>query len=424
MTRPQAILAGAAALAVCATSAPAQVPSCGGLGDGALWIGDGRDGSDIAMAEAALTWSGADIAADSAAATLFALGAPRTVRLEARGTGSTDDPVLELYDTAGALIITDDDSGGARASRVETELAAGAYCLLVRGFADSALTADIRVGLLEHAPLTEGLSGGFFDPQGDTAPDFVGVPPCLPDTAASALTQGSLDTALERGGAQATNPVSDTPFYRFTLETPRSLTLRAFNEAADPYIYLFDDTGALIAENDDYDSLNSRIDVTPPLAPGTYCVGMRALANPDLPVTLSVQPLVAGAAQAEAHVSGAATPPIDGSWPVRDLGILPPVSVRDVDVAGTRAAWFAFDIAAPTVLLIDAVGLGDADPVAILFDEAGQRIGFNDDADDGLDSRLVLRLAPGGYLLAIRHYAESYRGAIRLTMERLVRATD
>jgi hypothetical protein len=82
------------------------------------------------------------------------------------------------------------------------------------------------------------------------------------------LTQGSLDAALARGGAQATNTVTGTPYYRFTLDTPQGLSIRAQNEAADPYIYLFDGTGALIAENDDYDSLNSRIDITDAAAAG------------------------------------------------------------------------------------------------------------------------------------------------------------
>jgi hypothetical protein len=96
--------------------------------------------------------------------------------------------------------------------------------------------------LLEHEALTEGLRGGFSDPGGDGGPDFVGIQPCLPTTEASALTQGPIDAALAQGGAQATNTVTGTPFYRFTLDQPQGLSIRALNEAADPYIYLFDGT--------------------------------------------------------------------------------------------------------------------------------------------------------------------------------------
>jgi hypothetical protein len=44
--------------------------------------------------------------------TLFTLGAPQTVRLEARASDPGGDPVLELYDASGAMVVTDDDSGG------------------------------------------------------------------------------------------------------------------------------------------------------------------------------------------------------------------------------------------------------------------------------------------------------------------------
>jgi hypothetical protein len=319
--------------------------------------------------------------------------------------------VIELFDTNGTMVVTDDDSGGGFDSRAETDLAAGSYCLVVRGFADSALTADIRVGLLAHDALTEGLRGGFSDPGGDPGgPEFVGIQPCLPTTEASALTQGSIDAALAQGGAQATNTITGTPFYRFTLDQPQGLSIRALNEAADPYIYLFDGNGDLIAENDDYDSLNSRIDITAPLAAGTYCVGMRALSNADLPVTLSVLPFDAEAAAAEQITVGEAAPPLDGTWPIFAMGPLPPVAVRDLSVAGTRAQWLSFEIVAPTVLLIDAVEVTDSDPLMILYDASGVEIAYNDDANNSLNSQLLVRLNPGLYLLALRQYSDASQG--------------
>jgi hypothetical protein len=424
MTGPQVTLATAAALALSCGAAWAQAPSCGGLGASGVWAGGEAASSDIATSATALTRMGEAVATNGRAVTLFTLSAPQVVRVEARATRPGGDPVLELYDAAGALVITDDDSGGGRDSRAETELGAGAYCLLVRGFGDAAVTADIGAGRLEHEALTEGLRGGFPDPGGADGPAFVGIQPCLPTTEASALTQGAIDLALAQGGAQATNTVTDTPFYRFTLDQPQGLSLRALNEAADPYIYLFDGVGALIAENDDYDSLNSRIDITTPLAAGTYCVGMRALANPDLPVTLTVLPFDADAAQAELYVSGDAAPPLDGSWPIRDMGLLSPLTVRDLNVAGTRAEWLSFDIAAPTVLVIDAVEVSDSDPLMILYDAGGQQIAFNDDANDSLDSQLLLRLDAGRYLLAVRQFSDVHDGVIRLTTERFVRAVE
>jgi hypothetical protein len=406
-------------------AAHAQAPACGDRGAEGAWIAGDPVASDLALASGALTRAAAPVPERGTSVTLFRLGTPQTVRLEARASDLVGDPVLALYDASGVMIVTDDDSGGDLSSRAETELAAGDYCLVVRGFADSALTADIRFGLLDHEALTEGLRGGFTDPGGDgTGPDFVGIQPCLPETEASALTQGPLDAALARGGAQATNTVSGTPYYRFTLDAPQGLSIRAMNETADPYIYLFDGTGALIAENDDHESLNSRIDITAPLAPGSYCIGMRALSDPDLPVTLMVLPYDAEAAAAELIATGDAAPPLDGTWPVRAMGVLPPLAVRDLTVAGTRAEWLSFEIAAPTVLLIDAVEVRDSDPLMILYDADGTEIAFNDDANGTLNSQLILRLDPGIYLLALRQYSDASQGVIRLTTERFVRAPE
>jgi hypothetical protein len=414
----------AAGLTLCGAAAVAQAPTCGGIGAEGAWIAGDPAASDIALAPEALMRAATPVPENGDSVSFFSLASPMAVRIEAQASGPTGDPVIELYDAAGIMVVTDDDSGGGLSSRAEAELAAGQYCLLVRGFANSPLTADIRVGRLEHEALTVGLRGGFTDPFDDGGPDFVGIQPCLPETEASPLTQGSLDAALARGGAQATNTVTGTPYYRFTLDTPQGLSIRAQNEAADPYIYLFDGTGALIAENDDYESLNSRIDITAPLLPGSYCIGMRALSDPDLPVTLSVLPYDAEAAAAELIVTGDAAPPLDGTWPVRAMGALPPITVRDLAVAGTRAEWLSFEIAAPTVLLIDAVEVSDSDPLMILYDAGGEEIAYNDDANGTLNSQLILRLEPGTYLLALRQYSDASQGVIRLTTERFVRASE
>jgi hypothetical protein len=106
------------------------------------------------------------------------------------------------------------------------------------------------------------------------------------------------------------------------------------------------------------------------------------------------------------------------------MGALPPVTVRDLRVAGTRAEWLSFEIVAPTVLLIDAVEVSDSDPLMILYDAGGTEIAFNDDANGTLNSQILVRLDPGLYLLAVRQYSDAAQGTIRLTTERFVRATD
>jgi hypothetical protein len=154
-------------LTLCGAAAMAQAPTCGGIGAEGAWIAGDPAASDIALAPEALTRAATPVPENGDSVSFFSLASPMAVRIEAQASGPTGDPVIELYDAAGIMVVTDDDSGGGLSSRAETELAAGQYCLLVRGFADSPLTADIRVGRLEHEALTVGLRGGFTDPFGD-----------------------------------------------------------------------------------------------------------------------------------------------------------------------------------------------------------------------------------------------------------------
>ncbi|AHM04930.1 hypothetical protein roselon_02616 [Roseibacterium elongatum DSM 19469] len=414
------------ALVLGLTTGPAlaQQVECGGIGAGGTWIGGTPEASDVATAMGTLSLIEQPVPSGGSTVALFSLSQPMEVRLEAQPTPGGDS-VIELYDAGGQLVVTDDDSGGGLASRAETLLQPGEYCLATRGFGGSALTADIAVGQLGHAAITQGLSGGFFDGDGDPdMPIFVGIDPCLPDTPATPLGGDMLDAMLDEGGAEATNTISGTPYYRFSLASPQPLTIRAENPNADPYIYVFDGQGELLAENDDYDSLNSRIDFTDPLPAGDYCIGMRALADPELPVTVRVARYDQQAALNELYTLGEAAPPLDGSWPVVDMGVLPPRAVRDAQVSGRNAEWFTFEMPSRGMILIDAIEVTDSDPMIALFDDLGREIAFNDDAGGSLNSQLALRLDPGRYMLSVVQYADSYQGIIRIATERFVPATE
>ena len=182
--------------------------------------------------------------------------------------------------------------------------------------------------------LTPGLSGGFAGTEGMLP--FVGVQPCTAETPAMPLGQGPIDAQLAQG-VRATNSTTGAPYYRFTLAGPQTVTVLAENPEADPYIYVFDASGALLAENDDHDSLNSRIDFTQPLAAGSYCIAMRALSDPTLPVTVTVAGFDGARGAWRAICAGEAAPPLDGSWPVERLGLLPPQLTRDWRVPGEQA---------------------------------------------------------------------------------------
>jgi hypothetical protein len=410
-----------AILAAFGTPAVAQGVSCGGVGDGAPWLGQTRAASDIATAGAALSLDGLQVQPGTRVAALFTLSAPMQVRLEAAPTDPFGDTIVELFDATGRLVVLDDDSGGGLASRAEPELAPGDYCVAVTGYAGAGVTADLQVSRLEMASLTPGLAGGFAGTEG--MPPFVGVQPCLPQTAATPLGQGPIDAQLAQG-VSASNTIAGAPYYRFTLASPQSLSIRAENPSADPYIYVFDGAGTLLAENDDYDSLNSRIDFTRPLAPGDYCIAMRSLSDPDLPVTVTVSGFDARAVLSEQYGAGEVPPPLDGSWPVENLGLLPPQVTRDWRVPGEQAQWFSIEVPTAGLVLVTADEVSDSDPVITLFDAAGNMVGMNDDANGTLNSQLAVPVQPGRYMLAVRQYSPSYQGVIRIGVGRYVPATQ
>ncbi|MEM7722544.1 MAG: DVUA0089 family protein [Pseudomonadota bacterium] len=406
----------AAALVFAAGPVLAQEVTCGGAAEGAAWIAGAADGSNIATAVTALSTT-LSAAEHGDAATLFSLSQPMDIRVEAQGQGLIGDPLLALYDAGGTLVALDDDSGSNLASRVELDLQPGDYCLVVEGFAGSAVEADVQVSRLDMTALTEGLAGGFAGTL--DLPPFVGIQPCLATTEARPLGSGAIDENLAQGQAVTDrNTVTDVPYYRFTITTPQAVSIRAQNQDADPYIYLFDGEGSLLAENDDTDGLNSRIVMTDPLSPGSYCIGMRALSDPDLPVTVSVNGFSQAQADQERFASADAAPGPGSSYPVSDAGALGDVSLRDIQVPGDRAQFVRFTVQMPGVYVITADEINDSDPWVRLFDRAGNLIGDNDDANGTLNSELVIRLEAGSYTLGVRQYSSDYNGMIRVGIVR------
>jgi hypothetical protein len=403
-----------------AAPAAAQGVSCGGVGDGAPWLGGTRTSSDIGTTVEPLSRTGIQVAPGTRSVALFSLSQATVVRIEAAPSDPFGDTIVELFDAQGRLVVLDDDSGGGLSSRAEPELAPGDYCVAVMGYAGSGVTADLQVSRMDMPALTPGLAGGFAGTEG--MPPFVGVQPCLPSTAATPLGQGPVDGQLMQG-LRATNTVASTPYYRFSLSSPQPVTIRAENPDADPYIYVFDAQGVLLAENDDYDSLNSRIDFTRPLPAGQYCIAMRSLSDPNLPVTLTLSGFDAQQAAAEEYAAGETAPPMDGSlYPVENLGLLPPQLVRDWTVPGGRAQWFVMEVPSAGLLLITADELRDSDPVVGFFDASGRMLGMNDDSNDTLNSQLAVPVQPGRYMLMVRQYSPDYQGMIRIGVQRYVPA--
>ncbi len=403
--------AAAAGLLLAGTvGAAAQEASCAGVGAGAGWIGGDAARSDIAAAEAPRELM-ALILPRQEHVVRFTLGAAAEVRVEAQGRGN-GDPLIDLRDESGAILLSDDDSGGGGAARGVVALGPGTYCLSTRSFDGAAMTAFVRIGRTEQEALTAGVD----------AADGMAAPVCDAATVAAALAEGPIDAAALAGeGVSVTASADADPFWRFSLAAPAAISVTAANSDADPALSLFDATGALLAENDDFDGLDSRIDMRSPLAAGEYCIALRALSDGSLPITVAVAAFDPVAALVGQYDRGEASPPLDGSHPVTDLGTLAGRLRHDARV-GDVNSWFSFTLDEGGLLLVEAVTNGQGDPTLAVFDDFGRMVGQNDDFGQGFDSQVTARVQPGTYLIGVREVGSGAEAAVRLLFERFVPA--
>ena len=333
---------------------------------------------------------------------LFTLSDTTDVRIEAAGRGA-GDPLIEIFDNAGGIVASDDDSGGNGAARAELSLDAGSYCMIMKSYDDAPMTAFVRVGRVEQDALTPGA------PAADRSSD---------------APSGSCAAARPFGeiGNTITATVDETPFWSFSLAEPTAISITAVNDAADPAITLFDSDAATLAENDDSDGLNSRIDQSSALPAGDYCLGVNALNDTSLPIEVTISTFDPQAAIDALYARGEAAPPLDGSIEITPLGDLPSRMRQDAQVGGD-AKWYSFDIDRAGLLLIEAIAAGNSgDPWLILYDDLGREISRNDDQDQGLNSLITARIPSGSYIVGVRQVSSDAQSLIRLVFERYVPA--
>ncbi len=360
-------------------------PSCGGAAD-VVWIG-GVEGADAATSDAPLT-SAVQTSTAAPGVIAFANSAANlSLRVEAQG--AVGDPSIILMTEDGQTIEENDDIPDSLNSRIETSLGPGTYCVVVNSFGGSPLQATVQVSRSDQSAL---LVAG--DPSGAAR-----IADCTPETQAERLTDGPLDARLAEGAVTATVDGQGVGYYRFTLSQPTTLTLRSASDGLDPYLKLFGD-GGLIGENDDSDSTNARLDYATALPAGEYCIGTAALSAADGQITLSASVLDRDSFLRQSWRRGEIVPPLDGSFPVEaiDLGVKQTVLLHD-----GGAKWVSFEVAKPTVILIDGYGsLVGVDTQLALFAETGAPIADNDDHDGSTDSKIgPVLLQPGRYALSV-----------------------
>jgi hypothetical protein len=389
-------------------ASPAFAQDMCGFGDG-QWIGGSEATSDITTVDAhqeqmALVLGGNEYVS------LFTLSDTTDIRVEAQGRGA-GDPLLELLDSTGAILLSDDDSGGGGAARAETQLAAGTYCVAVKSYDGAPLTAFVRVGRSEQEALTAGAA--------------VVIEDTATDTVVSASTGSCADAQPLDGtladGLMGTASVNENAYWSFTLDQETPLTLTAENEEADPVLTLLDAAGNYLNDNDDFDGLNSRIEYVGGLEAGDYCLEVSAIDSNDLPITVGVTEYDPVAAQMALYASGDVAPPLDGTVPFTELGVLENRIRQDVSTTG-EMTWFTIEMPQSGLLLTEAVAVGEGDPWMVAFDDLGRKVGQNDDYGENYDSLIAARVGAGTYLVGVRQLEDGMAGNVRMVFERYTAA--
>lgn len=346
----------------------------------------------------------------------FDVSAPTDVRIEATDDSGVD-PVMVLLDTSGNELASDDDGGGGRASRIETSLNPGSYCAKVYNFSSNNGPTTVQLSRWDQTPITTGSTS-----------DGGGAEACTSATPAAQLAFGPVNAAVGGGGQINFARTGAITYHRFMVDSPLGLTITASNSEADPVLRVYDNAGNIIAENDDFDGLNSQIDMQTPLQPGEYCIAVSALSNGELPIDVEVRAFDEKAFLEARYASGEASPPIGGDYPIDNIGLVQNAFSGDV-LVGKDARWILFEVAEPSLMLIQGIGNGGADSQLYLYNDRGQQLGFNDDSGLGgnstRDSQIAAELYPGRYLAAVLLYSYeegSPSEPVRLSFQRYVRA--
>jgi len=194
------------------------------------------------------------------------------------------DAYLELLDSSGAVVASDDDSGGNLNSLLEfTAPAADTNTIDVSNFIGAptgSYTLTISGADGESGGLGGLLGGGSSDSDSDSS---------------STAAQGE---GLSVGDTVEGTADNSTPEFSISLDEGQSVQIDVISDDFDPYLELLDGAGSIIDENDDGgDGLNSRLFFTAPSS-ATYTIRVRAFggdATGDFTVSVVTSEVVAEA---------------------------------------------------------------------------------------------------------------------------------
>lgn len=290
------------------------------------------------------------------------------------------DTYLQLLDPDGTVIGEDDDDGYSLNSSLEAELPEdGEYTIVATSFSDGD-TFEYELSL----DITAGGAGGAD----------------LRSIEAGQTRQGELDeddpqASFMRGYFE---PVT------FQGESGQSVTIDMQSDEGDTYLFLYDPAGNRVAENDDFDGLNSQISTTFE-SDGEYTIVATSFledATFDYELSLSTGGSVEAVDLREISYGESRNGSIDSSDPSSATyrGNYEPVS---------------FEGSAGDNVTIDMTS--DDDTYLILLGPDGTVVAENDDYE-GLDSRIETGLpSDGTYTIVATSYDDDETFPYELTLE-------
>jgi hypothetical protein len=375
-------LLGASALAAAAQDSAA--PSC--AGGEASWL-NGSAAAAMIGAESAPLMQQVSVLANQSPVFAFRVdGTAQETRVEAAAQNG-GDPIISLSTAAGQLVAENDDYGGGLDSQVRSVLEPGEYCVRLSSLGGGPISATLQITRVDQPSLL---------PEAiDTT-----IQPCLPSIEGVPFGQGPLNAALA-GGRVSQDVGSAVSYLRFDLAEATSLTLRAESDILDPQMKLYDGAGTLVAENDDAESLNARLDFLTALPAGSYCLAAGPLSAGEGSITVSAETLDRESYLRNAWRRGELAPTEGSGYPVQAID-LAKESETLVLHDGT-AQWLAFDIPEEIVLIVSSFGqMTGADSRLVLFGPRGLPVLEADDSEAGLDAKLgPVVLEAGRYQLAV-----------------------
>jgi len=310
---------------------------------------------------------------------VFRVILPTAGRL-AMHTGGPLNPLLELRDSSGTLLLSDADSGPGDNAQAVTLLSAGTYYLHLSGF-DPGLTGSYRL-YTNFTPNAIALADDHNE---------------LPDTG-TALSEGI-------GSAVAGNlsVAGDTDFFRITITQNGFLQVLSTGPS-DTDGALFDSKGVqLLADDDSGVSTNFLLPAA--VTPGTYYARVRGY-----------QGVSTGAYSVYySFTSGAIPDDHGGTTSTSTLASVPGTASGIINVGGDVDV-FRITLAGPGSLRMFTQGLTDT--VGELWNANGDILSSADDASI-TNSNFDLRsnVSPGTYYLAVKGYDFAITGAYTLNLE-------